>query len=233
MLKRLSSPIITLVSLAIILIIGTAALTFLLYLEKNVVAIVGSQEITVQEVEKMVEIYKKSFEKLGVSLIGEEGKERLSKIRKLALEKLIEDKLFIERARELNIFITDEQVEKKINVTIKKFPSREEFLKSLTSVGMSEDTYRMTVRTNITKEEVTKREIGEIIVSSEEVRIFYSNKTGKDNLPKEEEVKWESLLKEKIKADREEELIKGLWKKYPPFYGGKWKRIIYKLTGKI
>lgn len=202
-------------------------------LENQTVAIVGSQEITSYELENSVIIFIKSYEKLGINFTGSEGEKRLEQIRKIALEKLIEDKLFVEKSKELRISVDQAKVDFKIRETIGKFSNFDEYKKSLASVGLNEETYRKTVENNILREEVKNRLIGKINLNLEDVRAFYKKQTGIEYLPKELEKYWEDKLIEQIMKEKEEKLIKDLWKEYPPFYGGRVKKFYYKIIGKI
>lgn len=111
-------------------------------------------------------------------------------IRKTFLKQMIDDKLvLIEASKDTTIKVTNKQIEDALDEQITRvkgqFPSEEAFLRQLTAEGLTLKTlrtrYREQIKNQILKESFLEKKLGQVSVSSGEVKEFYN--TYRDSLP--------------------------------------------------
>lgn len=88
---------------------------------------------------------------------GKDGKARLLALQKELLDRMVEERLIAQEAKRLNIIITSEQVERQLrSIAGEIYGSLENFHKSLTEDGMSEEGLKNHIRTMLTAQAVIK-----------------------------------------------------------------------------
>lgn len=89
------------------------------------------------------------------------------------LEQMIEEEIVTQWAKKDGIKVTEEEIKKAIAEMKKKFPSSQEFHKSLANRGMTVDDLKKSVSKELIVDKVMAKKSKELAVSDEEIRKFY------------------------------------------------------------
>jgi peptidyl-prolyl cis-trans isomerase SurA len=150
----------------------------------GVAAVVDDKIILISEVESQIQLAGLQ-QSLDLS-----DSARVDSLRQGLLQQMIDDKLvLIEAASDTTIRVTNKQIEDALDEQITRikgqFPSEEAFLRQLTAEGLTLKTlrtrYRDQIKNQLLKEAFLEKKLGNILVSSGEVKEFYA--TYKDSLP--------------------------------------------------
>lgn len=226
MISKKIKYIIILLIFASLVLISSLSVIYSFIIDRDTYMVIGNQIVSKNEVEDQVVFYKKRFESIGMSFQGVEGASNLEKIQAMALNKIIEDKLIILKANELDITIDQKEIDEYINKFIKEISSREKYLQSLENLGLTEIGYRKMLTNALLRKKVLEKEIGIIIATPEEVKEYYFEKNNIQGPSTSEFNKWKTELELKLKMEKEQELIKSLSDKYPAFYGKRWVKFV-------
>lgn len=109
----------------------------------RVVAVVNDEVITQQDVNQLLAViyaqYVRAFKK-------DELLQKMEELKTNVLKQMVEDKLILSRAKELNIQVTEKEIEEKLEYIKSGFPSEEEFYGMLETQGITignlKDRYR-------------------------------------------------------------------------------------------
>ncbi len=111
-----------------------------------------------------------------------------SKVRLQLLKELCERMIVLERARELDIEISDSQVEKAI-ADIKSGYPEGEFKQALLEIAVSYDSWKDEIKTRMIMEKVVAKELGqEIAITDGDIAEYYKNEKRTDLKPASKEV---------------------------------------------
>lgn len=137
----------------------------------SIAAIVNDDIITLYEVIREAQPVIREAEKKGA--LDDDGR---SKIRRAALEHLIEKKLLEQKVKELNIKVTDEEVTQAIDDVKKQnnMASQEVLVSALASQGLTFEQYRSQLQEQIEKIKLVSMEVrAKIHVAESEMREYY------------------------------------------------------------
>lgn len=137
----------------------------------GVAIVVNRDAILVSEINEammpMVQEYRAKFS-------GEELQERLAGLRETVINQAIETKLILQVAKANAITANESEVDSRIEIVKKRFPSEEEFLRALGAKGLSLREYREQVVEQVVVQDTVKRVLGaEISVQDEEIEEYY------------------------------------------------------------
>ncbi len=118
------------------------------------------------------------------------------------LDLLIDEKVYVIQADEMNIKVTDQEVETEVNRTIKRFPSQAEFDKALKDAGMTMDDLRKFTKTRLITDKVNKKVVGTVTVTDAEAKDYYDKNPTQFKDP--EKVKVSHIL---VKTEEEAKTI--------------------------
>lgn len=109
-----------------------------------------------------------------------EDEERKREIQKKVLENLIERQLLVEQAREMDLDVTDQQVDQWMAMTRQRQGmSEEKFRSMIEQYGMTYERYRQTIRQNLLKMRFVKMKLGnQVSVADEKVMETYREQYG-------------------------------------------------------
>jgi peptidyl-prolyl cis-trans isomerase C len=132
-----------------------------------VVASVGEEKILLEEVDNIVRVWKMT------NFPGtKEMTEREMQTR--ALDNLIEQELLLQASQENNLLPTEEQVDQVVGQLIAKYPTREDWVKSVEMQGMNEAEFRQNVFNDMAVRQYIGRTIPDTVsVSSDDARSYY------------------------------------------------------------
>lgn len=140
--------------------------------EDRIVAIVNDEVITLSELDATLQSFMKRIENIS------EGAERdkiVSQTRMAALDRLINNMLFEQKAAKMGIVVKDKDVDKALkNMLEEKHMSFEKFLEALANEGGAIDDYKKEIRRSIISGRIIDKEIRPgITISEEEVGAYY------------------------------------------------------------
>ena len=116
-----------------------------------------------------------AFEQQGMLLDGEAGEEFLKTLQEDTLQHLIQQEVLMQEARKKDLVVTDEQIDREIEILKSQFPSENEFHVLLERTLFTELELRHTIRTELTIEALLSQEIpADFIVTDEELEAAYS-----------------------------------------------------------
>lgn len=137
----------------------------------RVVAVVGDDIITSLELERMVKAMQAQMAASGARRLDITPQQ----LRRVALERLIEDKLFAQEVKRLGIKVSPQELEAFIQ-RIKKANRIDErtFLAQLSRQGLTPEEYRRQLKHDLLKQKLLNRQVkSQVVISDEQVEEFY------------------------------------------------------------
>ena len=156
------------------------------WIQEIVIAMVGDEKITKNDLDKEMSTYDAQLKKKYGSDYGTNNniKDQITKIKKQQLDKLITEKILLKKATELNSKPSDDIINKQINDTISQYKSQYSgegmFESALKQNGTTEDELRDLIKKSIITKAVEENMLKDIAVKDEEVQIYYNE--NKDNI---------------------------------------------------
>lgn len=133
-------------------------------------ATVNGDVIYYSEVQKQLDRVSSQYKTADQKKAFEQQKKQ---IEKQILDLLIDEKIYVQQADEMNITVTEAEVDKEVNLTIKRFPSEAEFNKALKDAGMTLDDLKEYTRTRLLTDKVNKKVVGKVTVTEKETKEYY------------------------------------------------------------
>lgn len=184
MIKKLS----TVVFLALL----SGAISSLSYCEvvDKIVVVVNNEIITQREIDRMAGPV---YEQYRALYYGDELVKKVEEARLGIINQLIEDKLILSEAKRLNIEVTDDEVELRVNDIRKHFNSKEDFEAALLEQGLMLKDLRARYREQIMTRRLIDQRIGSrITISPSEVSDYYNKHLNEYIQP--EEIRLRNIL---------------------------------------
>lgn len=142
-------------------------------LETNrVVAVVGEDVITALDVDKLV----KSMEaQLGKIENPAEAAARDQQMRKVALERLIEDKIFQQEVKRLKLGVSQEELDRYVaRIKNRNQISEKQFAAHLSRRGLTPEEYKAELKKDVLKHKLIQREVkSSVVISDDQVEQYY------------------------------------------------------------
>lgn len=184
--------------------------------ESSVIAIVNGEEITKRSLARRSGIQRIFLALKGVPEFAEflmntqEGKRALDSYRSFVLEKLIEEKLVLQKAKSRGIDVKDREIENRLSTIINRteeVANKEELIGELKKDQRTIADLRKEIRRKIVREKLRREVVGKVSVSESEIRNYYEKNEdsfrGKDGEVKSlAEVKVH--VRKKLKQDKRE-----------------------------
>ena len=159
---------------------GIAAITI-----DKVVAVVNNEVITQSELEEVIQKPKKQIME---NFIGEEQDRLLNKLTRDILNKMIEKKLQLQVARQMNIAINKTEVDAALDDIKAKnaFPDDETFKRALASENMTLEQYKKELTEQLMVMRLVTKEVrSNVVISEEEIKRHYEEKKKDYAIPEE------------------------------------------------
>ena len=150
---------------------------------KTVLAKVGDTKITLGDVDSelkadidnLKETYGEDYE----SAIPEALLEQLQSVRTQVLNQLVTEEIMIQKAKQLDLIPSDEELETKIAERTEElkevYGGEEEFQSALDYYGYTDETFKEFMKTQVIGEIVSEYMVKDVTVSDEEVEEYYNN----------------------------------------------------------
>lgn len=145
--------------------------------KERLAATVGDKKIAVAEVEDMVKRYVSVSKKLD-TLYREPSGLLLENMRRQFLNGVIDRILILEQAGALNLAVTEEELDAKINLLRKDnntILEEESFNKYLAEQGMTKEKFRLNIREIMLMEKFRDRIASELTVADSEIQAYYGS----------------------------------------------------------
>lgn len=180
------------------------------------VAVVGDQEIAKSEFDDLIAYAKRSYD-AQKRPFPKVGTPEYVQLRDQAMRFLIQRTQFEVKANELDVDVSDEAVDKRIDQYIKERHQgdKKKFEAELKSQGLSVEQGRAIIRANLVQEAIFNKVTKEVKVSDEQVKTYFDKNKAQYGTPETRVVR-HVLVKEKAQADQLYEQLKA---------GGDWKAI--------
>jgi peptidyl-prolyl cis-trans isomerase SurA len=159
---------------------GIAAITI-----DKVVAVINNEVITQSELEEVIQKPKKQIME---NFSGEERERLLSKLTRDILNKMIEKKLQLQVARQMNIAINKTEVDAALDdIKVKNaFPDDETFKRALASENMTLEQYKKELTEQLMIMRLVTKEVrSNVVISEEEIKRHYEEKKKDYSIPEE------------------------------------------------
>lgn len=144
----------------------------------TIVAKISDQEIKKEEFKRMFDIFKLQYEQqFGTEVWEQEvdGKKLGDLAREKLLDMLIDEKLQLNKAEELGITVTDDEVNAEIEKSKKYFDSEEKFNEFLKGQNLDLEYLKQSVKKELTINKLTEKLTGNVAVNDEELKGYYDN----------------------------------------------------------
>lgn len=138
----------------------------------RVVAVVGDDIITTMDLDKVMKLMESQLEPAGSV---REAADRRRQMRKVAIERLIEDKLFAQEVARQGLKVSDKDIDNYL-VRLKKSNrlNDEQFAAQLSRRGLTPKEYRDDLRKDMLKHKLIAQQVkSKVVISDEQVKQFY------------------------------------------------------------
>ena len=137
----------------------------------KVVAVVNDEVITQQDVEQLLSVL---YAQYSQEFKGDELLQKMEQVKKDILNQIIEDKLVLSRAKELNMKVTESEIDERLDYIKKGFPKEEEFYKTLETQGITVANLKDRYRDQIMMKKLVDYEVkSKISVLPSEISDYY------------------------------------------------------------
>jgi len=187
----------------------------------NSVAVVGDQSISKSEFDDLIAYAKRSYD-AQKRPFPKVGTPEYVQLRDQAMRFLVQRTQFEVKADDLDIDVSDEAVDKRIDQYIKERHQgdKKKFQSEIKSQGLSDDQAREIIRANLIQEAIFKKVTAGVKVSDDDVKKHYEKNTAQYGTPETRVVR-HVLVKQKPLADDLYAQLKA---------GGSWKTIAKKYS---
>jgi foldase protein PrsA len=168
----------------------------------NAIAVVGDREVTKEEYDRLLASAEKTYEARDQEFPAA-GTPEFAQLRNAIVRSLVEQKQFEIAAEELDVTVTDEDVDKRLDELKQQFFEGDEqkYKDELEAQGLTEEQVRTDLRTRILSEEVFKKVTSEVKVTDEDIQAYYDENQAQFETPASREVR-HILVKTKARADQ-------------------------------
>jgi parvulin-like peptidyl-prolyl isomerase len=168
----------------------------------NAVAVVGDETITKAEFDKLIDQARGSY-KTQKRKFPEAGSQEYEALRGQAMQFLVQRAQFEQKADDLDIKVSDEDVDKRLKDLIKQYfgGSKAKYEKQLKQQGLSEDQVRADVRAQLIQEKIYNQVTKDVKVDSAAIAASYKKNKSQYIQPASRDVR-HILVKKKQLADQ-------------------------------
>jgi foldase protein PrsA len=175
----------------------------------DAIAVVGDTEITKAEFDALIrqaragyKTQKRDFPKVGTP--------EYNNLKNQAVRYLVERAQFAQRAEELDVSVTDKQIDARLGQIRKQYfgGSEKRLQAALTQQGTTEEQVRRDIRAQLIQEEIFKTVTEDVKVTNAEVAKYYTENRSRYGQPESREVR-HILVPSRAQANRLYERIKG------------------------
>lgn len=162
---------------AVVLLSGVTSASWSAEVVARVVAVVGDEVITSQDLDKMVTMLKAQLESSGNTI---QSAEDIAKLRRLALDRLIGEKVFADEVKKQNIMVRESELDAFITrIRESNGLSEDAFVARLNQRGLSLAEYREQLRQDILRRRLISQSVKErVVISDAQIDEYYQKHMG-------------------------------------------------------
>jgi parvulin-like peptidyl-prolyl isomerase len=175
----------------------------------NAIAVVGDREITKEEYDRLLAAAEKTYEAREQEFPAA-GTPEFAQLRNAIVRSLVEKAQFEIAAEELDITVTDEDVDKRLDELKQQFFEGDEqkYKEELEAQGLTEEQVKTDLRTRILSEKVFEKVTSEVEVTDEQVQTYYEENQAQFETPASREIR-HIVVKSKARADQLRSQLEG------------------------
>jgi parvulin-like peptidyl-prolyl isomerase len=168
----------------------------------DAIAVVGDHEITKAEYDRLLASAEKTYEAREQEFPAA-GTPEFAQLRNAIVNSLVEQAQFEIAAEELDVTVTDADVDKRLDELKEQFFQGDEqkYKDELEAQGLTEEQVKSDLRTRILSEKVFEKVTSEVKVTDDEVQKYYEDNAAQFETPASREVR-HILVKSKARADQ-------------------------------
>ena len=165
------------------------------------VAVVGDTEIPKSEFDRIIKQAQASYEAQGQE-VPKTGSPEYIALRDSIVRSLVERAEFALEAEELDIEVTDEEIEKRLDELKKQFfeGSDEKYRKEIAKQGLTDEQVRDEIRARVISEKLYESVTSSVKVTDADIKAYYDKNKAQFEQPESREVR-HILVKNKERAD--------------------------------
>ena len=165
------------------------------------VAVVGDKEIPKSEFDRIIGQAEKSYEAQGQEF-PKTGSPEYNNLRDSIVKSLVERAEFELEAEEMDIEITDEEIEKRLDELKQQFfeGDDEKYRKEIAKQGLTDEQVRAEIRARLISEKLFEAVTGTVKVTDADIKAYYDKNKAQFEKPESREVR-HILVKTKARAD--------------------------------
>jgi len=175
--------------LALAMVAVLALLLLLSGCGNKVVATVNGEDITQQELNKELDMYKAGLENQGADFSGKEGQEILDRLRRDVLKQLIDEKLLLQEVREKGLEPSSKEVQQEIKMIKDNFETEGQFKRFLAANGVNEPQLEDYVKKQLAIQKLVEEITADVTVTGEEVKQYYQENKDRFTEPEQRKVR--------------------------------------------
>jgi foldase protein PrsA len=156
----------------------------------DAIAVVGDQKIARAEFDGVIDQAKQTY-KSQQRAFPKTGSPEYTQLKTQAVRYLVQKSMFEQKAEDLDIEVTDDEIDKKITDLKKQFFGGDEqkWQRQLKQQGFTQDELRDSVRTNILQEELYKKVTEDVKVADKDIAAFYAKNRTRYTQPESRDVR--------------------------------------------
>ena len=168
----------------------------------NAIAVVGDKEISKEEYDRLLASAEKTYEAREQEFPAA-GTPEFAQLRNAIVRNLVEKAQFEIAAEELDVTVSDEDVDKRLAELKEQFFEGDEqkYKDELEAQGLTEEQVKSDLRTRILSEKVFEKVTNQVEVTDDDVQAYYEENQAQFETPASRDVR-HILVKSKAKADQ-------------------------------
>jgi parvulin-like peptidyl-prolyl isomerase len=166
----------------------------------NAVAVVGGETVTKAQFNGVIELARRTY-KAQKQPFPEEGTPGYDRLKGQVVQYLVQRAQLAQKAEELDIEVSDEQVDARLAEIKKQFGTDKQYRARLAAQGLNEEQLKSDIKAQLISEQVFKKVTKDVTVSEDEVAEYYRKNRNQYQTPQSREVR-HILVKQKALADR-------------------------------
>lgn len=178
---------------------------------EDVVAMVNGEEIIRQDYSFQLDYMKSMHEMQGIDFGRSDSQDLLRQLEYQALEELINQRLILQVAREKNMEVSQQEVQKEYEEVVSQFDDEEDLLSELEEMNLTRESFMTLIEEQLLfaqymESYMEKVDPKEMEVSEEELETLYSLYSSQvEDMPEYEEVKGQ--LEEELKDQKYNQVV--------------------------
>jgi parvulin-like peptidyl-prolyl isomerase len=166
----------------------------------DAVAVVGGETVTKAQFNNVLDLARRTY-KAQKQPFPEQGTRAYDRLKGQVVQYLVQRAQLAQKAEELDVEVSDEQVDARLAEIKKQFGTDKQYRARLAAQGLNEEQLRNDIKAQLISEQVFKEVTEDVTVSDNEIAEYYRKNRSQYQTPQSREVR-HILVKQKALADR-------------------------------